>query len=77
MNNEPVVWTNAILGVIQSGIIALVALHVIELTNEQQTAILGFSTALITAINIIVVRSLVTPLANPKAADGTALVAEE
>lgn len=76
MNNEPVVWTNLVMGVISAAFVMLTSLNVINLTDEQQTSILGFLTVTFSAINILFVRKLVTPLSNPKDENGEKLVAQ-
>lgn len=74
MKNEPVLTAQSITALISAGIVALVALGVIDLDDTQQAAVMAFAIALVNVIAGVIARSWVTPLSNPKDADGVKLV---
>lgn len=73
MNNEPLVTAAVITSVI-TALITLLKAFGIPITEDQQAAINQFA-AIVAPIALgILARQWVTPLANPKAADGEPLV---
>lgn len=73
-DKEPVVLIGAIVGVIEAGIAMLVVLGVLSLTPEQIGAIMAFVIAIGSVVSILLTRSVVTPVANPRDNDGNRLV---
>lgn len=67
MRNEPVLTAQSITALISAGMVALVALGVIDLDDTQQAAIMAFAIAAVNVIAGVIARSWVTPVANPKA----------
>lgn len=74
MRNEPVLTAQAVTAVISALLVMAVSLGWVTLDTTQQAAVMAFVVA---AVNIgagLLARSRVTPIANPKAADGTPLI---
>ena len=74
ISREPVLTAQSITALISAGMVMLVALNVIDLDDTQQAAIMAFAIAAVNIIAGVIARSWVTPLASPRAADGTPLV---
>jgi hypothetical protein len=74
VNKEPVISAAIIAGAIGAVLTALVSLGVIQMTPEQQAAILGAVVAVLPIALGIWARGKVTPLENPRDDTGTALV---
>ena len=74
IKNEPAAFGGVITGLIQAIIGVLVAFNV-SLTPEQQQAVIGLTTALVsmTVIISIIVRQNVTPTFNPRDNEGNQL----
>lgn len=66
MSNEPVLSAATIAGAISAILVALVSLGVIDLTPEQQAAILAAVVAVLPIAMALWARMQVTPLSNPK-----------
>lgn len=62
MSREPVVWTAAIVGIVEAVIPVLVLLGVVELTPEQIAGILTVIIAVATAVGAIFARDRVSPV---------------
>lgn len=62
MSKEPVVWTAAIVGVVEALIPVLVLLGVVELDAEQIAGIMALVIAAATAVGAIFARSKVSPV---------------
>lgn len=77
IKNEPAAFGGVMTGLIQAVIGVLVAFNV-PLTQEQQQAVLGMTTAIVslTVLVSIIVRQNVTPVANPKDDEGNRLIPE-
>lgn len=73
MNEEPVLSAAAIAGAVGAVLAALVSLGVIDLTAEQQAAILAAIVAVTPIVAALWARAQVTPLANPRDVDGEPL----
>lgn len=73
MSNEPVLSAATIAGAISAILVALVSLGVIDLTPEQQAAILAAVVAVLPIAMALWARMQVTPLANARDEDGEAL----
>lgn len=73
MSNEPVLSAGAIAGAISAILVALVSLGVIDLTPEQQAAILAAVVAVLPIAMALWARMQVTPLVDPTDEDGEAL----
>lgn len=78
MKSEPVITASAIVGVVMSFLLMLVALGVIKLDDSQMGTIQAFLVALaplvLTLIGAFWARSRVTPTAAPKTKDGAPAV---
>lgn len=77
IKNEPAAFGGAVTALIQAVIGVLVAFN-LNVTPEQQQAILGLTTAIVsmTVIVAAVIRQNVTPVRNPRNDDGEKLVPE-
>ncbi len=75
LGREPVTIINAITAVIEASITLAIAFG-LELSPAQAGALMAFVVAVGTLIQTVVVRSHVTPVADPRAADGQPLVPE-
>lgn len=77
IKNEPAAFGGAVTALIQAVIGVLVAFN-LDITPEQQQAVLGLTTALVSMTVIIaaVIRQNVTPVYNPKNNKGKKLVPE-
>jgi len=73
VNEEPVLSAAAIAGAVGAVLAALVSLGVIDLTAEQQAAILAAIVAVTPIAAALWARAQVTPLANPRDVDGEPL----
>lgn len=71
MKNEPLVTVAGISAAV-SAVIALLVAFGLDLSTEQTAAILGV-VAVLAPLAVTVARSKVTPIANPKDADGNKL----
>ena len=78
IRNEPAAFGGAILALVQSVLGMVIAFNV-ELTVEQQQAIIGLTTALVSATVIVaaIVRNSVTPTNRPRSNDGEELVIKQ
>lgn len=78
IKNEPAAFGGAILALVQAVLVTIVAFNV-ELTIEQQKAIIGLTTALVSATVIVaaIVRNSVTPTNRPRSNDGEELVIKQ
>lgn len=72
MTREPVLTYGLIVGAIQAGIAMLIALEVLSLTETQFAAVMAFVSA-VAVLGAAVVRQYVTPLSDPRDAEGTPL----
>jgi hypothetical protein len=77
IKNEPAAFGGVVLGLVQA-ILGIVIAFNVELTPEQQQAIIGLTTALVsvTALVAYMVRGNVTPTNQPKDNEGRKLVPE-
>lgn len=77
IKNEPAAFGGAVTALIQAVIGVLVAFN-LNVTPEQQQAVLGLTTALVsmTVIVAAVIRQNVTPVRNPRNDEGQKLVPE-
>ena len=75
LKREPVAIVAAIVGVVEAAIPMLIALGYLDWSTEQTAAVMAFVIALGTVAGIVVMRYLVTPVAEPRDRDGTPLVA--
>lgn len=77
IKNEPAAFGGAVTALIQAIIGVLVAFN-LDITPEQQQAVLGLTTALVsmTVIVAAVIRQNVTPVRNPRNDEGQKLVPE-
>lgn len=73
-STEPVTWAAAVAGAISAVLVALVSLNIIQLTPEQQAAVLGAVVAVLPIVGALWARQQSTSLADPKDKDGTPLV---
>lgn len=73
MNREPLVATSAITAGV-AAVIALLASFGVNLTHDQTVAVLGVVSVVAPLVVAFVARRKVTPVADPKAEDGTPLV---
>jgi hypothetical protein len=78
---EPVAWIASIINSIKTLVLALIALALafdwVSWSNQQNAAVLGVVAAgfvLISSLATAFLRQKVTPVASPRAADGTPLV---
>lgn len=74
IRQEPVVIANAIAALVSAIIVAAVALGWLDWTETQQAAVMAVVIAAVNVVAGVWARQQVTPLANPKAADGVELV---
>lgn len=70
---EPVITANAIAGAVGAVLVMLVSLGVIDLSPEQQAAILAAVVAVLPILAALWARLKVTPLVNARDVDGEAL----
>lgn len=77
MTREPVVIANAIAALVSALIVAAVALGWIQWDETQQAAVMAVVVATVNVVAGLWARSQVTPIADPRAADGTPLVKQE
>ena len=70
---EPVAVLNAAIAIVETALVLAIAFG-LELTSAQVGAIMGFVVAVTTLIRILLVRSQVTPVANPRDNAGNQLV---
>ena len=77
IKNEPATFGGVVTALIQAIIGVLVAFN-LDITPEQQQAVLGLTTALVsmTVIVAAVIRQNVTPVRNPRNDEGQKLVPE-
>ena len=73
VRREPVVMVNAAIGLFEAAMPMAVAFG-LQLTESQIAAIMGFAAALGVLINAVYVRNRVTPVADPRDAQGHVLV---
>jgi len=73
VQEEPVVTAGAVAGALGAILVMLVSLGVIDLTGEQQAAIMGAVVAVLPIVMALWARAQVTPLADPRDEDGEAL----
>lgn len=76
IEREPVVTAAAIAGLVAAALTMLVSLGVIDLSPEQQAAILAFVAAAVPIAAALWARQQVTPLVDPKDDEGERLVRE-
>lgn len=62
MKSEPAVTIGTVTGAIGAGVVMLVTLGVIDLSQEQQNALMAFVVAAAPIIAGIIIRSRVTPV---------------
>ena len=75
MDREPLITAGAITGAV-TAVIALVVAFGVDVTEDQQAAILGVVAVIAPAVVALWSRRKVTPLADPKDTDGTPLMRE-
>jgi general stress protein CsbA len=73
MNREPLVTTSTVTAVV-AALIALLASFGVNLTHDQTIAVLAVVSVTAPLVVALVARRKVTPVADPKAEDGTPLV---
>ena len=73
MTREPIVIVNAVISVIVAIIMALVSGGALQITEEQKTQLISIVTAIGVLVGTFVGRSLVTPAADPRNAQGQSL----
>ncbi len=76
MKREPLAIVNAVITVIEAGLALLVAFG-LDLTPGQVGAVMAFVVALGGLIGTFIVRSRVTPIADPRDREGRRLVPEQ
>lgn len=78
IKNEPAAFGGAVTALVQA-IIGFVVAFNLDITPEQQNAILGLTTALVsmTVLVAAVIRQNVTPIYNPKDNSGNPLIPKE
>jgi hypothetical protein len=74
MTNEPVLSAGVIAGAIGAVLVALVSLGVIQLSPDQQTAVMAAIVAVLPIAFAAIARDKVTPLTRPRDDTGTPLV---
>jgi hypothetical protein len=73
MKREPLATTGTVTAAV-TAVIALVVAFGVDLTTDQQTAILGVAAVIAPLVVALWTRRKVTPLADPRADSGTPLV---
>lgn len=73
LRREPVTVITAITALVEAGIVLAVVFG-LPLSPEQVSAIMTFIVAVGTVVNILVVRTRVTPIADPRDNEGHSLV---
>ena len=75
IRNEPAAFGGVVLGLVQAVLGVIIAFNVV-VTPERQQAILGLTTALVSATALVsyMIRGNVTPVNKPKNKDGEDLV---
>lgn len=66
MNNEPVITAATVTGIVSAGLVMLISLNMLTLSDTQQAAVMGFITLIVPVIIAFWPRSKVTPVENPK-----------
>lgn len=73
MTTEPVVSASAVAGAIGALLVMLVSLGLLDLSQEQQTAIMAAVVAVLPIAAAVWARARVTPLVRPRDIDGATL----